>query len=134
MSIGDTHIEGVNPGGDDLCQFRLSKNLAEKVRKDGPGHKFFELQLVLETLQRPKVIFEGLERESFQASFCYVSKPDRRYSNDGECWPPVPGRVFLVYVRDDLRVLDWEWHPAAVHDPDIPDDTENRFGREKWRA
>lgn len=132
MATGDAEIEGIAPSGQESCQFRVARSLLDRIWRDGPEHKAYEVWNVKDTLQKPTAVFEGLNRDNFKASYCYVGNPEEGYSNDGERRPWDPRFVFLVYVRDDLRVLDWEKAKADEQNPKLPQDWKSRFERPKW--
>jgi hypothetical protein len=129
----DLRITAVSPNGQTETEFRLSYSEVERIRRDGPAYKFNELLNLKETLQKPVAIFKGLQRQNFAASFCYVGKPKHSYSNDGEVRPWDQRFVFVVYVRDDLRIIDWEKLKSDRNNPDLPEDWNTRFDETLWK-
>ena len=70
---------------------------------------------MLDTLNGPDAIFQGLKRFGQDESLCYTSSPDKRWSADGVEEEVPMDEIFLVFVKPEngLIVFDWEFRRGA---------------------
>jgi hypothetical protein len=122
----------MEPAGDGSRDFFVPIAKLEHLQRSGPKQHFYDALLLGEVLSRPKVVFCGLEREDFNAAYCYAKIPSKRYRSHDVELPPLPGYTFLVFVRQDFVILDWEWRKADPSNPDYPENWETDFGEKVW--
>jgi hypothetical protein len=131
---------GMRPDGKGLATFYVSIQRIREIQRYGPEWKFDSARLLEEALRLPTTVFEGLERKSMQAAFCYAAKPSRRYRKGGTIETPFsPDRVLVVYVdrmleENEYEVLDWAIREEDRNGPGYPAGWERDFGRLVWRA
>jgi hypothetical protein len=105
---------------------KLMATDATKVMKFGPQARYYELagdrtdsttgSPVQQVLLNPHAIFEGV-RDHQSGGLCYCGSPTCAYTNDGAKIPPVPDKVFCVYLSPLERLFEWGWE---ISDPDYP--------------
>jgi hypothetical protein len=121
--------------GKEEIEVRISRKMMEHLEKYGPRRKFYDSQSLLDVLEHPAVIFEGLCRSPFEKGFCYSCVPPYRWLDDQEKMPLPPRKVFLAYVvrlEDNNFVLDWNWRQADRLKPSYPKNWEKDYTREIW--
>ena len=104
--------------------------------ENGPERKYFDVDAVPDVLRQPTSIHQGLNREEFEESYCYIGKPKTRWNGHFDEKPP-PGKIFAVYVifrgdKDDLAVFDWEWIEEDPNNLGFPPDCDQRYTRQTW--
>jgi hypothetical protein len=117
------------PGG--AREFWIEKDLLQFFYKKGWMHKSKAAISVKEVLERPAVIFEGLQREGQEEALCYAGIASWRFSNDGHVLPPPPKKTFIVHIREDGAIVRWDWEPADDNST-YPEDYRTRFGSQLW--
>ncbi|MEX0728498.1 MAG: hypothetical protein WD065_19655 [Planctomycetaceae bacterium] len=105
---GYNSFRGIDENGE-TCDFFVSIELLRHLERFGPLVQFYDAFLLPVAACEPVRVFRGLKREDHQDSLCYVSKPAKKYRGEKVWVPPPRKRVFLMFVRDDKTVLDWEW-------------------------
>lgn len=90
--------------------------------------------LVPFTLQQPTAVFEGLRKDEDEDRrapgwYCYCSKPNCSFNENGEEQPPYPKQVFLVFVNKERVAYLWRWAKADAADDGLPENHETRFDR-----
>lgn len=96
----------------------LSLEKVQRYLKYGPGHKFYEVQCVRATLFDPHAILRYNEDE--WRGYCYARSEEMRYTNSGSKVSVEPGFVFLVFVTEKMRVIEWGFEFASRDDCDLP--------------
>jgi len=97
----------------------LSLEKVQRFLKYGPAHKFYEAQwCVRSTLCDPHAILRYNEDE--WRGYCYARSEEMRYTNSGSRVPVEPGFVFLVFVTEEMRVIEWGFEYAKRDDRDLP--------------
>jgi hypothetical protein len=124
-------LDGLDPSGSGTREFWIEKDLLEFFYKQGWMHKYKAAISVKEILERPAVIFEGLQREGQEEALCYAGIASCRFSNQGHQLPPPPKMTFVVSVRKDDVIFRWDWEPADDN-LTYPRDYLTRFGRQLW--
>lgn len=114
------------------AEFRLSQSSLNHLLRYGPSHKFFEALSIPDVLRKPSAIFQGLERDNFEAGFCYTGIPAHRYLDHNITVPPPPGFVFTIFMDKDLVIFDWRWERADSKMARHPLDFKNRFRKKLW--
>jgi hypothetical protein len=102
------------------------------VGQRGLGHAKECGLLVPYTLQHPTAIFEGLRRDRDEDQrvpgwYCYCSKPQCSFDENGGEQPPYPKQVFLVFVNQEKVAYNWRWARADQSDETLPENHEQRF-------
>lgn len=134
-------IKALSPdtGGDKIV--KLMSDLVVRFQKTRPASMLHEVigdrsdpttgSPVQHVLAAPAAIFDGV-RDFQVGGTCYSGVPACAYTNGGAKIPPVPGKVFCVYVNPHGIVFEWRWEPA---DPDVeglPLGYHDRFGKRLW--
>ena len=125
-------VEGMDPTGKGQCDFYVPIAKMEHLQRSGPNQHFYDAMLLKEVLSAPQAVFRGLKREDFDAAYCYVKIPSKRYRSRDVELPPLPRCTFLTFVRDDFVILDWEWRKFDPSNPGYPADWEMDFGEKVW--
>jgi hypothetical protein len=101
-------------------------DLVSEIQRYGPAAQIHEIigdrtdetsgSPVQQVLAHPDAIFEGI-RDHQEGGTCYTGRPSCAYTNSGSKIPPVPGKVYCVYLnpRGHYFVSRWE-----IADPDVP--------------
>lgn len=119
-----------SPAGNVTAYLSLEK--IQRFQKYGPGHKFHEVRCVRASLSDPGAILRYNEDE--WNGFCYTRLERTRYTNQGSQVPAEAGFVFLVFVTDNLRIIEWGFEPANRDDGELPmDDRGGSLGELIWR-
>lgn len=123
------------------CNFDVPERLLvsleylSRIKKYSNAAKFWECFSVPIVACEPKAIFEGLEREGEDDSYCYCGIPTERYLDKGQSVPWDKRFVLLVFVRWDERGLiafDWERRRADPDERGFPLNWRQDFRRLKW--
>jgi len=128
---GYSAVEGLGPTGEN-CTFWVSISLLKHLQRYGPHQKFYDALLLPEALLKRLRIFQGLNRDGYDGGYGYVSLPSKRYRSHDVELPPPPGLLFIVFVRQDFVVMDWEWRKIHEGNSTYPKDWENDFDKEIW--
>ena len=86
---------------------------------------------VQQVLLNPTAIFGGV-REHQKGGHCYCGLPTCAYTNAGAKIPPVPNKVFCVYVNPGEKLFEWGWEQADPDDPMIPLGWNSRYQERIW--
>jgi hypothetical protein len=119
----------------------LTADLADKILRYGPRQRFYEIvgdrldettgSPVQQVLLHPAAIFSGV-REHQEGGTCYTGVPTCAYTNGGSKVPPVPGKVFCVYVNPRDRLFEWGWEQADPDEVGLPIGWQERFKERIW--
>jgi len=112
--------------------FQVPSAFLQHLQRKGPVSKFFDAYLLAEVLSNPLHILRGLKREDYDEGLCYVAFPSKRYRGHEIELPPPPGLIFLVFVRSDWVVMDWEWRKVDDEAPSYPTNWKVDFAEEVW--
>lgn len=126
---GYYEVEGRTPDGQSRT-FRVPTDLLTHLQRHGPTPKFYDALLLSFALNDWSHVYRGLKREEYEEGYCFVAQPPKRYRSHDIELPPPPGLVFLVFVRSDGIVMDWEWRKVDENDPTRPKDWHTAFGEE----
>lgn len=130
---GHNSFIGIDELGSE-CEFFVPIDLLRHLERFGPLVQFYDAFLLPRVAKEPIRIFRGLKREEHEQSLCYVAKPSKRYRGD-RIWIPAPKqRVFLMFVRADKTVLDWEWRAEVEYNgrDGFPENWTADFDEEIW--
>jgi hypothetical protein len=119
------------PESGDECEFKISTQRILWIHKNGPSDKFYNLRNVPFAINHPDLIFKGLQRDGHESSFCYVSRPVRRFISDIENVPVEEGWVFLVFFNSRLEIFDWRFEKAGQNSR-FPENHVERFRELIW--
>ena len=92
---------GLDPSGQGQREFWIEKDLLQFFYKKGWMDKYKGVLSAKEVLERPAVVFQGLQREGQEEALCYAGLASCRFSQDGHQLPRPPGKTFVVYIRSD---------------------------------
>ena len=125
-------VEGIDPKSGKRLAITISQTKLLAVSKRSRGQILEAAYTVVEALQRPCAVFEGLLREDDEprtayAWRCYCVIPPLAYRQDGEVVDSWPGEVFLVFVDDECVAYNWYWVEADPDDACLPVDYHARF-------
>lgn len=125
-------IAALNPIDKSTCEVFVSFDRMQAVGRRSLGHANECGYTVLEILQRPTAVFEGLRRDEDEDRHaagwrCYCGIPTHAYRADGTATRPYVGQVYLVFVNDEGIVYNWRWEKADPDDPLLPLDHQTRF-------
>jgi hypothetical protein len=129
--------EGVGPDGQTRMMFYIDRNELDKVRDEGPPWKFEDIRFIIETVDSPDAIFQGLGRHDHEESLCYSARVTHDPEEPEKESLPRYGHVFLVFVRPCVGgylVFDWEWREEDDEHPGYPGDWEKDFKERVWPA
>ena len=129
---GYLSIEGMDPSGSGKREFFVPQSKLEHLQRNGPKQHFYDALLLGEVLSDPVVVFQGLQREDFDAAYCYVKVPSKRFRSHDLQLPPFPGCTFLAFIRDDFVILDWEWRKIDSSCPGFPVNWQTDFRKRLW--
>lgn len=124
-------VFGQNPDGKGKVECRFAIQHIEQIKAHAPESKFFEIQSAVEVLERPTLIYKGLERSGFEEGLCYIGVP-RRF-REGVEMPPPPKMIFLVCLTKDFKVFEWRWEREDAIKTGFPCDEKRRFTELKWK-
>ncbi len=143
--MGAAHypIEALDPATGGTIIVKVMSDLVVRFQKTRPAAMMHELigdrsdprsgSPVQYVLKHPFAIFTGL-RELQVGGTCYCGVPTCAYTNSGAKIPPVPGKVFCVYINPKGVLFEWRWEPADPDASGLPlghDDPE-RFEMRIW--
>lgn len=85
-------------------------------------------------LNYPVAVFKGLEREGHDESYCYVSKPHRVWTGEGDddWFIRSEGYVFAIYMFDSLEIFSWKFEKTDDVNFDFPERFESRYAQKVW--
>jgi hypothetical protein len=130
---GWVEFTGMDPSGTGTAHFRLPTKTILHLRTKGHFHKFLEIFSIEETLRKPVVVFEGLEREELGDGLCYCTVPGLRHiSEDGGTAPAHPGMLFTVFLTKELAIFEFGWERMSGSNFGYPDNHQTRFTKIKW--
>jgi hypothetical protein len=121
--------------GSDDAELIVSRAMLIDLEKQGPTRKFYDAQLISETVESPVVILEGLNRTGFQSGYCYSRIPTCRWVDEQTKADAPVGRVFVVFVmpaNHGLCVLDWEWRLEDEANAGYPRYWKSDYTRQIW--
>lgn len=58
-------IEGISPDGSERWGFYVEIAKVERLQRQGPASKFYDLALIPGVLSKPSAVFQGLQRPEF---------------------------------------------------------------------
>jgi hypothetical protein len=125
-------IDPNDPSGERTRDLWIEQSFVEALTRSGLEARVQRLRLVPEVVRDPCLVFEGLERPSQEAGFCYAGRPSRDFPKRGIDLPAPHKKVFLVFVTASGKIFDWRWEDCDPEEPDYPEDWKNRFGRLLW--
>lgn len=117
------------------CLFIIAQEKVDNLQRYGPSSKFFDLELLPQTLGKPDAIFKGLNREGLTDPYCYSKSPSQRRKSSQIMLPPPPGLVFVVSINRDHRgyvILDWEMRKIDPGQGGHPLNWQTDFGGRLW--
>jgi hypothetical protein len=123
--------EGKCPENGQKCEFKISTEKINALHKYGPDDKFYNLRNLPFAIAEPDAIFKGLQREGHETSYCYVSRPSRRFVTEETSVPVEDGFVFVVFVTSNLEIFDWRFEKACP-DGRLPENHDTRFTKLIW--
>lgn len=124
---------GKCPNGVGECSFKISTEKIKARHKYAPDDVFYNLRNVPYAISSPTAIYQGLEREGHEKSYCYCSKPARRFKSDTESVPVGDGFVFLVFVTEALEIFDWRFEKCCSNNPQVPENHDKRYKQLIWK-
>jgi hypothetical protein len=129
-------FEGRSPTGSESRRlFRLSpERLLAHFHATGNTSMFDEAWLIPDVCDMPSGIWRGLGRANQDAAFCYAGAPTGEFAKRFGIEPVVVprGRVFLVFMTDQLEVTKWRQCQEDPLQPGFPIGHETRFGARSW--
>jgi len=126
--------EGLHPDGTAGAIFYVSRTVLDALQDDGPEWKLEDARFLLEAIQEPDAIFEGLERAGHGDCLCYSVRVSRDPDEDRVELPRY-GFVLAAFVRPSgwgYVIFDWEWREEHPDCPGHPLNWENDFTRQTW--
>ena len=131
-------LKAIDPADGKYYDVTISyRRLHEFIKPRGLGAVLETRYTVLEVLQKPTGIFEGLcadadeprqnDRNRGVGWRCYCGIPAHDYEEDGTEVPPRPNKVFLVFITDELVAYNWRWEECSSDDPRFPVNYQARF-------
>lgn len=134
-------IQARCPATGNIKVVKLLADLALKILKIGPKSRYHEIvgdrtdptagSPVQQILLNPAAIFESV-REHQDGGWCYCGVPTCAYTNSGAKIPPVPNKVFCVYVNPGNYLFEWRWEPADPDDKGLPLGYQERYKVKVW--
>lgn len=117
-----------DPSGVSTVTFTIPQSTVDFITRGKLSSRWFRIICVHRVLLAPDAVFQGWNRDGFEAAMCYVGRP-QDCPKEGIEVPPPPGKQFMVYVTPGGRIEEWGW---AAFDPNNGDDCEKHFGK-SWR-
>lgn len=97
----------------------LSQDKIQRFMKYGPQYKAYEAAYcVRSALADPHAILRYTEDE--WSGYCYARRSAVRYLNSGSEVPNRPDFVFVVFVTESMKIVEWGFEKADPDDPDLP--------------
>jgi hypothetical protein len=93
--------------------------------------KLLQLKCVEYVLQKTETLYRSWGRENTDQNYVYVGSPKNQMLRLRVEAPADPKCLFVVFVRVDGSIADWEWRPRSSSDLKKPSGIE---GEELWRA
>src|SRR5262245_46433842 len=121
----------MDPSGDGKATLRIARDgLLKHYERTGNSSTYLDGLLLPEALQAPIAVVEGLNRPGQERKFCYCGVPTGRFHKDEHVHlPPPPGKTYLAFVTEDLKVVKWGWSDEDPERPGFPMGYQTRFGR-----
>lgn len=120
---------------------KLMADLVSKLQRYGPAARVYEIRgdrndpttgsPVQQVLAKPVAVFEGI-RDHQTGGTCYTGLPTCAYTNGGAKIPPVPGKVYCVYVNPRGHYFESRWEDADPDDAGLPIGYQGRYKQRIW--
>jgi len=120
---------------------KLMADLVSRLQRYGPASRIYEIigdradptkgSPVQQVLLRPTAIFEGI-REHQAGGMCYCGIPTCAFTNSGAKIPPIPNKVYCVYLNAGGKYFESGWEPADPDEPGLPREYQIRYGVKLW--
>jgi hypothetical protein len=120
---------------------KLMATDADHILKYGPKVRYYDMvgdrtdpttgSPVQQVLLHPKAIFKGV-REHQGGGHCYCGIPTCAYTNSGAKIPPVPNKVYCVYLNAGDKLFEWGWETPDPDEPELPLGWKDRYQERIW--
>lgn len=133
-TAGSLETPIINPRTNTRDTARIAREKVERFLKYGPAHKFYEaMYSVREALSDPDAIIAYNEDE--WRGFCYARRTLHRFTNRGDRLTIEEGMVYVVFVTDTMKVVEWGLEFADRDDPRLPlDRRAGALGEVLWSS